>query len=126
MLPKTSWDIRFSGTVIVSFIIRECDLRSPIHIVPRTKEGYYHCTGGIEVSEVPSALLAFFISSQPAIKRAMAFAPYADILWLETKNPDIEQARSFARKIREKFPGKYVHLDYALGQGLTVEQDVRL
>ena len=37
----------------------------------------------------------------------MIFAPYADLIWLETKTPDLEQARSFARKIREKFPGKW-------------------
>lgn len=37
----------------------------------------------------------------------MAFAPYADLLWLETKSPNLEQARYFARKIREKYPGKY-------------------
>jgi isocitrate lyase len=59
--------------------------------VTRTREGYYHFTGGVE----------------PAVKRAMAFAPYADLLWLETKTPDLEQAKSFARKIREKFPGKW-------------------
>ncbi|KAF7337673.1 Isocitrate lyase [Mycena sanguinolenta] len=62
----------------------DCDL-------PRTREGYYHVTGGIE----------------PAIKRAMAFAPYADMIWLETKEPDLEQARYFARKIRAKYPGKW-------------------
>jgi len=62
----------------------DCDL-------PRTREGYYHYTGGVEA----------------AIKRTMAFAPYADLLWLETKSPDLEQARYFARKIRAKFPGKW-------------------
>ncbi|KAJ3895825.1 isocitrate lyase [Lentinula edodes] len=56
----------------------------------RTREGYYHFAGGLE----------------PAVKRAMAFAPHADLLWLETKTPDLEQARSFARTIREKYPGK--------------------
>ncbi|KAJ3797299.1 isocitrate lyase [Lentinula aff. detonsa] len=61
----------------------DCDLT-------RTREGYYHFSGGLE----------------PAVKRAMAFAPYADLLWLETKTPDLEQARSFASKIREKYPGK--------------------
>lgn len=45
---------------------------------------------------------------QAAIKRTIAYAPYADLLWLETKSPDLEQARYFARKIREKYPGKYV------------------
>ncbi|KAL0951733.1 hypothetical protein HGRIS_008407 [Hohenbuehelia grisea] len=59
--------------------------------LPRTKEGYYHYTGGVEA----------------AIKRVMTFAPYADLLWLETKTPDIEQARYFARKIRAKYPGKW-------------------
>jgi isocitrate lyase len=39
----------------------------------------------------------------------MAYAPYADLLWLETKSPDLEQARYFARQIREKYPGKYVY-----------------
>ncbi|KAF5384915.1 hypothetical protein D9615_001129 [Tricholomella constricta] len=62
----------------------DCDL-------PRTREGYYHYTGGIEA----------------AIKRTMAYAPYADLLWLETKAPDLDQARYFARKIREKYPGKW-------------------
>lgn len=36
----------------------------------------------------------------------MVFAPYSDVLWLETKEPDLAQARYFARKIREKYPGK--------------------
>ncbi|KAJ7269246.1 isocitrate lyase [Mycena haematopus] len=62
----------------------DCDL-------PRTREGYYHVSGGIE----------------PAIKRAIAFAPYADMIWLETKEPNLEQARYFARKIRAKYPGKW-------------------
>ncbi len=38
----------------------------------------------------------------------MTFAPYADLIWLETKTPDLEQARYFSRKIREKYPGKWV------------------
>jgi isocitrate lyase len=46
----------------------------------------------------------FFI--QAAVKRAIIFAPYADLLWLETKTPDLAEARWFARKIRAKYPGK--------------------
>ncbi|CAE6528993.1 unnamed protein product [Rhizoctonia solani] len=57
--------------------------------LPRTREGYYHFTGGIDAS----------------IERVLAFAPHAELLWLETKKPDLEQARSFARKIRKVFPG---------------------
>jgi len=59
---------------------------------PRTREGYYHYTGGVEA----------------AIKRTKAFAPYADLLWLETKSPDLEQAKSFAHDIQEDFPGKWL------------------
>ncbi|KAI0308094.1 isocitrate lyase and phosphorylmutase [Multifurca ochricompacta] len=60
--------------------------------LPRTREGYYHTTGGIDA----------------AVSRALAFAPYADMIWLETKKPDLNQARSFARQIHEKFPGKWL------------------
>ncbi|KAL0068514.1 mitochondrial 2-methylisocitrate lyase [Marasmius tenuissimus] len=56
--------------------------------MPRTREGYYHVPGGLG----------------PAIKRATTFASYADLVWLETKTPDIEEARYFARKIRETYP----------------------
>ncbi|KAF5332559.1 hypothetical protein D9611_005088 [Ephemerocybe angulata] len=59
---------------------------------PRTREGYYHYTGGIEA----------------AIKRSLAFAPYADLLWLETKAPNVQQATSFARRLREVNPGKWL------------------
>jgi isocitrate lyase len=62
------------------------------HTVPRTREGYYHYTGGIKA----------------AIKRSLTFAPYADLIWLETKSPDLEQARAFAREIRKRFPGKWL------------------
>ncbi|CAL1694373.1 unnamed protein product [Somion occarium] len=59
--------------------------------LPKTREGYYHYTGGVEA----------------AIKRELAFAPYADLIWLETKTPDLAQARYFSRKIRDKYPGKW-------------------
>ena len=58
--------------------------------MPKTREGYYHFKGGVE----------------PAIKRSNLFAPYADLLWLETKKPDLEQATGFARRIQEVHPGK--------------------
>ncbi|KAK1215329.1 mitochondrial 2-methylisocitrate lyase [Marasmius sp. AFHP31] len=53
-------------------------------LVPCTQEGYYHVTSGLG--------------------RATTFAPYADLVWLETKTPDIEEARYFARKIHETYP----------------------
>lgn len=59
---------------------------------PRTREGYYHVKGGTEV----------------AIKRALAYAPYAEILWIETKSPNLEQAKEVAKRIHEKYPGKWL------------------
>jgi isocitrate lyase len=38
--------------------------------------------------------------------RALAFAPYADLLWLETLAPDLAAARAFATVIRSQYPGK--------------------
>ena len=56
----------------------------------RTSEGFYGIRGGIEM----------------AIARAIAYAPYADLLWMETSNPDLDEARRFADAVHEKFPGK--------------------
>jgi isocitrate lyase len=51
--------------------------------IPRTREGFYHYRAGLPA----------------AIKRSLAFAPYADLLWLETKRPSVSTARTFAREI---------------------------
>ena len=56
----------------------------------RTNEGFYHVRNGIE----------------QGIDRGLAYAPYADLLWMETSNPDLGYAREFAQAIHEKFPGK--------------------
>jgi len=56
----------------------------------RTPEGFYRVRNGIE----------------PVISRGLAFAPYADLLWVETGEPDIELAREFAHAIHAEFPGK--------------------
>lgn len=59
-------------------------------LVPRTREGYYHTTGGLDC----------------AVNRALSYAPYADLLWLELGEPNIDVARRIGRKIREKYPNK--------------------
>ncbi|HTI82313.1 MAG TPA: isocitrate lyase [Acetobacteraceae bacterium] len=41
-----------------------------------------------------------------AIARSLAFAPYADLLWWETSEPDLEEAEQFADAIHQQFPGK--------------------
>jgi isocitrate lyase len=56
----------------------------------RTAEGFFMIKSGVDA----------------AIARAMAYAPYADLLWMETSTPDIEEARRFADAVHAKYPGK--------------------
>lgn len=63
---------------------------------PRTKEGYYRVRGGVEYG----------------IMRGIAFAPYADLVWMETKDPAIKEARKFARGVRAVYP--WVNFAYNL------------
>ncbi|MEM9166809.1 MAG: isocitrate lyase [Planctomycetota bacterium] len=56
----------------------------------RTVEGFFRINGGIEC----------------AISRALAYAPYADMIWCETSTPDLDQARRFAEAVHAQFPGK--------------------
>jgi isocitrate lyase len=57
---------------------------------PKTPEGYYQIRGGIPY----------------AIAKSLAAAPFADILWMETKTADLEDARQFADAIHAKYPEK--------------------
>ena len=43
---------------------------------------------------------------QAAIARGLAYAPFADLLWVETSTPDLAEAKDFAEAIHAKFPGK--------------------
>jgi isocitrate lyase len=56
----------------------------------RTSEGFFCIRGGLD----------------SAIARAIAYAPYADLIWCETSEPNLEEARRFADAVHEKFPGK--------------------
>ena len=56
----------------------------------RSPEGFFHVKPGLAAS----------------IKRSLAYAPYADIVWFETSTPDMGEAREFAAAIHEHFPGK--------------------
>jgi isocitrate lyase len=56
----------------------------------RTAEGYFRVTAGLDAP----------------IARALAYAPYADLLWCETSTPDLDQARRFAEAVHAEFPGK--------------------
>jgi isocitrate lyase len=56
----------------------------------RTSEGFHRITGGLDV----------------AIGRGLSYAPYADLLWCETSEPDLHEARRFAEAIHDRYPGK--------------------
>jgi isocitrate lyase len=56
----------------------------------RTPEGFFRLRGGI----------------QCAIARAIAYAPYADLLWCETSTPNLAEAREFAEAVHAVAPGK--------------------
>lgn len=55
---------------------------------PRTREGYYRLKGGCDC----------------AINRAIAYAPYCDAIWMESKLPDYKQAEEFAKGVHAVWP----------------------
>ena len=54
----------------------------------RTEEGFYKFRNGLDA----------------CIRRGLAYAPYADLLWFETSTPDVAQAKKFADAIHAEFP----------------------
>ena len=58
--------------------------------LPKTPDGYYQVQGGIDY----------------AIVKSLAAAPFADLLWMETKTADLQDARRFAEAIHAQYPGK--------------------
>src|SRR6185369_15396126 len=56
----------------------------------RTPEGFFRIKGGLAC----------------AIARALAYAPYADLLWCETSTPDLKEAREFAEAVHARHRGK--------------------
>ncbi len=54
----------------------------------RTAEGFYRVRNGVE----------------PCIARALAYAPYSDLIWMETSTPDLEIARQFAEAVKKEHP----------------------
>lgn len=56
----------------------------------RSLEGFHYVKAGLD----------------QAISRGLAYAPYADMIWCETSEPNLEEARRFAESIHAKFPGK--------------------
>lgn len=75
-----------------NLITSDIDPRDSKFIVSqeRTNEGFFNVKNGIE----------------QGIDRGLSYAPYADLIWMETGNPDLGLAREFAQAIKEKYPNQ--------------------
>src|SRR2546422_606268 len=71
-------------------LVADAEADRPFVTGERTPEGFFRVSDGVEA----------------AIARALAYAPYADLLWFETSKPDLKEATRFANAIHERFPGK--------------------
>ena len=72
-------------------ITSDCDMRDARFITgQRTTEGFFGFRGSLDA----------------AVARGLAYAPYADMIWCETSEPNLKQARQFANAIHASFPGK--------------------
>ena len=71
----------------------------------KTPEGYYQVRGGIPY----------------AIAKSLAAAPFADILWMETKTADLAEAREFAEAIHREFPDKMLAYNLSPSAGTPPE-----
>ena len=94
-------DVSGTATVIVArtdadsarLITSDVDERDrPFITGERTAEGFFRLRDGEGMAR--------------CIARGLAYAPYADLLWMETSTPDLAQAQTFADAIHRSFPGK--------------------
>ena len=80
-----------TDSLAADLITSDVDERdTPFLTGDRTSEGFYRTTPGIDT----------------VLARGHAYAPYADLLWVESAEPDLELARTFAESIHREFPGK--------------------
>lgn len=77
-----------NGAFLITSDIDPAD--QPFLTGERTPEGFFRLRGGLDA----------------AIARGLAYAPYADLIWCETSEPNLEEARRFAEAIHAKYPGK--------------------
>lgn len=76
------------GANLITSDVDETD--KPFLTGERSPEGHYYTTAGVDV----------------VIARLLAFAPYADLLWVETNTPDPDVARKVAEAVKDKYPDK--------------------
>jgi isocitrate lyase len=77
-----------NGAKLLTSDIDECD--HEFLTGERTPEGFFCVRAGLD----------------QAIARARSYAQYADLVWCETKTPDLDEARRFAEAVRKEFPNK--------------------
>jgi isocitrate lyase len=56
----------------------------------RSREGFFYVRSGMDI----------------AVARGLAYAPYADLIWCETSTPDLDEARVYAERIKDRYPEK--------------------
>ena len=76
------------GANLITSDVDEID--KPFLTGERSPEGHFYTTAGADV----------------VIARMLAFAPYADLLWVETATPDVKLARQVAEAVKAKYPDK--------------------
>jgi isocitrate lyase len=77
-----------NGAFLITSSLDERDV--PFCTGERTSEGFCRIRGGLDC----------------AIARGLAYAPYSDLIWCETSEPNLDEARRFAEAIHAQFPGK--------------------
>jgi isocitrate lyase len=77
------YEVRERAKAMGIQVVWDCEL-------PKTPEGFYQIQSGIDY----------------AIARSLAVAPFADLLWMETKTADLEDAGRFAHAIHAEYPDK--------------------
>jgi isocitrate lyase len=96
---RLATDVMGVPTVIIArtdadaanLITSDIDSRDQAFITgKRSSEGFFYVNCGV----------------QQAISRGLAYAPFADLIWMETSHPDLGEAREFAQAIHAQYPGK--------------------
>jgi isocitrate lyase len=93
-------DVMGTSTLVIArtdaeaanLITSDIDLRDQkfISTPVRTNEGFFYVKNGLE----------------QGIDRGLSYAPYADLIWMETGNPDLGMAKEFAQGIKNQYPDK--------------------
>jgi isocitrate lyase len=97
-----------TGARAASLLTSDADERDQEFLTgERTAEGFYRVEPGLYACGT----------------RALAFAPYADLLWLETPAPDLAAARAFACVIHSQYPGKLLAYSCSASPGWQVPLD---